>query len=408
MRLLVLTESFDPARGGAERSLFELFRALCRLGLSVEVLANSSPLKEPWLHTLEGPKISRRQGLAAFAARAREFCRQARPDIVHSITPAYGGDVYQPRAGCLPVLFEASLARPAGPLAHRIRRLAFKFNAKRQALLALEKSLIAEGQALVCPVSQTSARHFIQAYRLAPERLQVVFNAVDIIVPGAEEKQRLRAAQRAEWGLKPSEKAALFVGHDFARKGLATAIEAIYLAAVKEKRPWRLLVLGQDSSWPYRRLASRLGVGGLVSFLKPAKSAVPAMLAADLLLLPSRFDPCSRVVLEAMILGRPAATTPQDGASEAIEDHKSGFILKGPDEAEAAARVMAALEDPRLAEAVSLAAQAKAEYLQVSRMARELAGIYEGLLAKKRSGQGAALTGRVNRLACPKAGRLLS
>lgn len=383
MRLLLVTEDFDPARGGAERSLAEMAQALARRGVSVEVLANQSPRREPWLHNLAGPPLRSRRGLLAFARQARDFCQAADYDIVHSITPAYGGDLYQPRAGCLPALFEASINRSASTLSRGLGRLALRYNAKRQALLALERELVTSGRALICPVSRSSAQDFEAHYHLGPDRLAIVFNAVALTPLETGERARLRTEQRGAWQVGQEERVMIFVGHDFARKGLATAIKALHLAAIQKLGPWRLVVLGRNHPAAYLRQAARLKVADRIHWIEEADSAARFMLGADLLALPTFFDPCSRVVLEAMVLGLPAATTPQNGASEIIEPGRSGFILRDPFDAPGLVAAMAALQDPERGRTMSHEAQAQAAYLHIDRLAEEVSRLYERLRQKK-------------------------
>jgi len=383
VRILLISENFDPRRGGAERSLLEMGLALTGLGHRVEVLANRSPLRHDWLHVLDGPSVSRRRGLLRFAERARAFVQGADYDVVHSITPALGGDVYQPRAGCLPALFQAAIERPRTGLARAGRRLALRFNAKRQALLNLERRIIQAGQALVCPVSRASAKTYETFYGLSPDKMEVVFNAVDLKPPRPEERAAWRAEQRRLWGLSDRERVLLFIGHDFERKGLEVVIEALNLAGQRGREAWRLMVVGRDQGGPYFRQAARQGVSRRIRWLDDVTSPVSPMLGADLLALPTFFDPCSRVVLEALILGLPAATTPQNGASEVVDHGRSGFVLNGPRHVEGLVEAMTALEDPGRAAEISRAASAKADWLRPERMAAELTRIYERLPGRR-------------------------
>ncbi len=383
MRVLLLTENFDPARGGSERSLLEMGQALSRLGLEVEVLANESPLNCPWLHTLSGPSISRRHGLLGFARRAQAWIAERDYDLIHSITPAWSGDVYQPRAGCLPALFENSIKRPQHGLDRTMRRLALKINAKRQALLNLERALALQGRGLICPVSRHSAEDFLRHYGLDRDRVRVVFNGVDLQPPEPEKREAWRAEQRALWGVGENEKVLLFVGHDFDRKGLATAIEALGRRVAEGRRRWWLIVVGQDDGAAYFKLAVKRRVAERVRWIGQVKSVVSPMVAADLLALPTFFDPCSRAVLEAMILGLPAATTAQDGAAEAMRHNQSGFILKDARDAAGLLEAMKVIEDEGRAAAVSQAAQAQAAHLHVDRLARELVEVFQEIKNRK-------------------------
>ena len=57
-------------------------------------------------------------------------------------------------------------------------------------------------------------------------------------------------------------------------------------------------------------------------------------LAADVCVLPTYYDPCSRTVLEALSLGVPAITTAYDGAADCIREGEHGFVLESPEAVE--------------------------------------------------------------------------
>ena len=70
--------------------------------------------------------------------------------------------------------------------------------------------------------------------------------------------------------------------------------------------------------------------------------------AADMLLLPTRRDTCSLVVLEALAMGLPVITTLQNGASEVMEDGKQGILLDRGDPAMLADAMAEMLDRERL------------------------------------------------------------
>src|SRR5205814_4802244 len=74
------------------------------------------------------------------------------------------------------------------------------------------------------------------------------------------------------------------------------------------------------------------GVGGDVSYLGEAAKIAEVYKAADFFVLPTRHDPCSLVVLEALAMGLPVITTKQNGAAEIISDGREGFVLESRDD----------------------------------------------------------------------------
>ncbi len=101
--------------------------------------------------------------------------------------------------------------------------------------------------------------------------------------------------------------------------------------------------------------------------------------AADLLLLPSRFDTFSCVVLEALTCGLPVVAYNMKGPKDILHDQVNGFLVETADEM--AGRVVGYLLDPATQYAMKEAALARAaEYRAASIMDRLLsdAGIETG------------------------------
>ena len=88
--------------------------------------------------------------------------------------------------------------------------------------------------------------------------------------------------------------------------------------------------------------------------------------SSDILLLPSRFDTFSCVVLEAMSCGLPVVAYNTKGPRDIIEDGVSGFLAG--DAAEMADRVIGFLSDPLLQPAMKESASRRAEEYQAGRI----------------------------------------
>lgn len=137
-----------------------------------------------------------------------------------------------------------------------------------------------------------------------------------------------REAARAEAGLEPSERfTALFCGHDFERKGLDRAIEA--LAAMRSDA--ELLVVGSSpDETRYRALASDRGVAERVRFLGARSDAAAIFRAADAFVLPTRAEIWGATVVEAMASGTPPVVTSVAGAASAVTTGVNGVVLPEP------------------------------------------------------------------------------
>jgi UDP-glucose:(heptosyl)LPS alpha-1,3-glucosyltransferase len=186
----------------------------------------------------------------------------------------------------------------------------------------------------------------------------------------------LRAASRERFALDDDETVFLFVGHDFVRKGLATAIRALGRLA-GENLPVRLLVVGKGHGLRRcARLARRWGLGDRVQFVGALDDPLPAYAAADALLLPSRHEPFGLVALEAAACGLPVLLSRMVGASELLTDGREGYVLAEPDDDAAWAARMHALLDYRQAARMSAAARRLALQQPWERSCEEVLAVY--------------------------------
>lgn len=162
----------------------------------------------------------------------------------------------------------------------------------------------------------------------------VVDNGVDL----GRVDHRTAAAARADLGL-PAGPAVLCVGRLTRQKGQDMLLDA--WSAILDQVPGATLVLVGDG--PDRAdLAARAGAG--VVFLG-ARDDVPALLAAaDVVVLPSRWEGAALVPLEAMAAARPVVGFDVGGLAEVVGD--GGTVLPPLDVAGLARAVVGYLTDP--------------------------------------------------------------
>jgi UDP-glucose:(heptosyl)LPS alpha-1,3-glucosyltransferase len=197
----------------------------------------------------------------------------------------------------------------------------------------------------------------------------VIYNGVDLDRFHPARAASHRAATRAEAGLTKAEHVLLFAGSGYERKGLATAIEAL-----PRLDGTRLIVIGRGDETRYRRLAARLGLTDRIRWLGLRSDLERWYAAADVLVLPTRYEPFGNVHLEAMASGLPVITTTAAGGAELVEEGKNGAVVS-PDDA---AGVAAAVERLRGENRVALAEAARraAEPYTYGRQAEEFERLY--------------------------------
>jgi UDP-glucose:(heptosyl)LPS alpha-1,3-glucosyltransferase len=157
----------------------------------------------------------------------------------------------------------------------------------------------------------------------------------------------------------------LFCAHGFRLKGLDVAI-----AAVGAVGGAHLLVVGAGDPSPYLNLAAEQGLEGRLTFLGSVADMPQVYRGAGFLIHPSRYDPCSLVVTEALACGLPVIVSARDGASEHVRHGANGYVVADCEDAATFSEHVAVLDDP--AQRATCAAAAAEFRRPWSRVATEL------------------------------------
>ncbi len=122
----------------------------------------------------------------------------------------------------------------------------------------------------------------------------------------------------------------LQLGSGFRVKGVDRSLKAIAALDPALKSKCHYLLIGQDRSAKFVRLASKLGISKQMT-VWPGRDDVPEILqAADLLLHPAYSESAGYVLLEATIAGLPVLTTESCGYAFHIEKAQSGEVSPLP------------------------------------------------------------------------------
>jgi UDP-glucose:(heptosyl)LPS alpha-1,3-glucosyltransferase len=328
----------DPARGGAERYTIDLAAALAARGHSVSLLASSFAQTPAGVHTqeLRAAGLTRVGRYVSFLGSLDRKLTETSYDVVHAMLPVRRCDVYHPHAGVAAEAIASGHLKHDPGLKRSAAQVFNRFNRRRNRFARVERELLtgAAPPIVLCLseyVKATVRKHYPA---LAEDRLETLFNAVDLraLDPAAYTSPR-----------DPEHIVALMVAQDFERKGLREAITA--LSRIDDPR-LILRVVGKPDPSPYRQLARSLGVERRVDFAGPTRDPRPFYAAAEFFVLPTRHDPCSLVVLEALAMGLPVISTRQNGATEIMTDGVHGRILASADDHDALVAAMRELSDP--------------------------------------------------------------
>lgn len=202
---------------------------------------------------------------------------------------------------------------------------------------------------LVAVNSQETGRAFVKAGG-EEEKVRIVYNGFD---PGkASVYDPARAQQlRRELGLGPQPLIGLF-GRLSEWKGQHVFLEAIAAMEGVQAVIVGSALFGQEAyEARIRTLASSLGLDSRVRFLGFRPDVTELMAAMDAVAHTSVVaEPFGRVVVEAMMCGRPVVATRGGGVTEIIRDGETGLLVPPADAPALAAALGRILTDPTLAE----------------------------------------------------------
>ena len=370
MRIAIVRQRYNPF-GGAERFVARALPALERGGAEVTLISRS---EKGWgarhVERVDPFYIGSLWRDWAFARAARRAWRRLGFDVVQSHERIPGCDLYRAGDGVHRRWLE--LRRAAAGL---LERLGMWLNPYHRYVCGAEKRMFEHPRLRAVICNSRMVRDEIQrAFRVAPEKLHVIYSGVDLEHFHPRVAEPLRDAARAELGYRPRDMVFLFVGSGFARKGLDAAIAALKHA---NNEAFRLLVVGRDrDEGRYKNVSQNLKV----MFLGGKEDVRPLYAAADCLILPTRYDPFPNTALEAFAMGLPVIVSSRCGAAEIVEPGVNGWVCE-PDDVAGLARLMhtadQAVRTPRPAQA----ARATAERFGIDGMAGRLADLY-GTLAR--------------------------
>jgi UDP-glucose:(heptosyl)LPS alpha-1,3-glucosyltransferase len=300
------------ATGGVESYLKGLARGLLSEGHRPILLGTGEWPVDQW----PGGEILRLPGKkpGIYAAGVRRLLESGQPrfDLTLSVEKVPGCDLYRTDEGVHAAWLEAR-APHLTPWARFFQRVSPKHREK----LRWEKRLFdPEATRRVISLSERITLDLQKHYGFPTARITLIRNGVDV-KPVPDPSARSEA--RSFLGVADEERIVLFVGTGWERKGLRFAIRAV--EALRDPRV-RLLVAGKG---PRQRYSSPM-----VRFLGPIKDMAPVYAAADVLVVPSIYEPFSLAALEALGAGVPVVTSRVAGVSEVMIPGTHGEVLDSP------------------------------------------------------------------------------
>jgi glycosyltransferase involved in cell wall biosynthesis len=334
--------------GGAERYTVEMAVAAAERGHAVVFAAPTSAGTEPMFAALDCETItpckltvrpsprSRREALWSTGIDLRSaigLIRSVVPDAMHVTLPfpTRAPGVQLAAALCRVPTVVVFQAVPEEVAVSRARRALSSALRTRHTWIA---------------VSEANRRSLERSFGSSPP-IQVIHNGVAVVRPPSEEERAsARAIVTEELNVQTGEPLIVTVGRLEEQKGHRDLIAA--LAGVKgEGRAFNALWAGEGAlrvdlarELEWRGLSDRVHLLG-------NRDDVPRLLAAaDLFVLPSRFEGLSFALLEAMAEATPTIASDAVGNDAVIRHGENGMAFTAGDSAHLQETIIRALDDP--------------------------------------------------------------
>ncbi len=390
MKIAFCYESVLPARGGCETYIADLARRLLADRHEVHLYACRwdeaalpAGIRYHALPAVRGPRFLRPWRFGAACLRA---LAAGTHDVSVGFDKTWGQDVLYPQGGLHSASAEHNLTKYRGRWTRALARVVKAVDLANWSFRRLERrQYLTDPRPLIVVNSHMVRGHFQRYHGVSSRDLHVVRSAIDPKRFPEHDRPRRRLEWRERWALAPTETVALFAAMNYRLKGLEPLLYAVARLFATPAAPFRLLVVGNSDSRAYERLATRLGIAERVRFAGPCRDMRNAYFAADFLVHPTFYDPCSLVVLEALACALPVVTTRANGASELLHPLQEGYVIDDPHDHERLAWSLAQLCDPVRRAACAQAARRTATQWTFEHHYRQLLQVFTAALARKRA-----------------------
>jgi len=246
---------------------------------------------------------------------------------------------------------------------------------------ALLERLAAHWTTKIIAVSEGEREAGLAAKVGRPEQYVVIENAIDL---EAMRTNTQPADLRAELGLRADDFVIGTVGRLTAQKG-QTYLLAAFPEVVAAVPTAHLVLVGRgELRADLEAQAQALGLAGRVVFAGEREDVTAFYDAFDLFVLPSLWEGCPYVLLEAMSRGKATVATRVPGAGDILQKTETGLLVPPGDAPALAAALIELARDASRRQRLGERARALVEErYRIQRLIGEVETLYEGLLGKK-------------------------
>ena len=327
-------EKFSRYAGGAESYALALAASLIENGWDVHLYGEAWDGKPEAavFHKIPVPKyLPAWIKMLLFALKHQKAVKNQGFDVIMGFGNTVYMNVYQSHGGVHWLSTKRKVYSEKSTIKRVIKRLLIILSPKQWMRAWIESAPFrCYPRPRIVAISHMIKSDMESYFTIDGKEIDVVYNGVDISIYNASVRQELRGPLRRKLGIKEDEVVFLFVSYDLKKKGIESLVEAVSRVKERGRHSIRLLVVGGR---PYRSLERQIWkhhVGNEILFTGPVSSIAEYYANSDVFVLPTYYDACSLVLIEAMACGLPSITTTANGAAGIIADGENGYIIPHP------------------------------------------------------------------------------
>jgi glycosyltransferase involved in cell wall biosynthesis len=209
--------------------------------------------------------------------------------------------------------------------------------------------------------SESMRGEVLAAFSLPRDKVIVLPNGIDL---ESFDRHAPAPGERDRYAL-PWEKIVFYAGRHVYDKGVDVLIEAARIL-LSRRGDAKFVVAGDGPMRMHLEwLARSYGLGDKVLFTGrlPDDALYRAMKLADVVVVPSRYEPFGIVVLEAMAAAKPVVASRVGGLNEIVVDGETGLLVPPEDPAALASAIERLLDNPGMAREMGLRGRRRVEEL---------------------------------------------
>jgi UDP-glucose:(heptosyl)LPS alpha-1,3-glucosyltransferase len=383
MKIALAIENFSRHAGGAEAYAVGLAETLVQEGFDVHLyghLWDGEPAGATFHRLRSLPKwIPPSVRLLDFALQHKRMTTTQRFDVILGFGNTLVMNVYQSHGGVHHISNIRKLQAVSNPLLRFLKKLALLSTPKYHTRACIESAPFRMKQRpVIIAISEMVRQDMADYFGINSDEIKLICNGIDYAkfsTPASEGRNSLRK----QWGFD-KEILFLFMAYDFRKKGVRYLVEAAgKLRQNIRAGAFGVVIVGGPPSLQIRRLVTRLDLEDTVVFHGPTTEPERFYHACDVFILPTFYDACSLVVLEAMAAGLPAITTVFNGAAGIITEGKDGLVLQDPRNTDEMGSAMQHFLDPNVLHGASAAAKLTASNYTIERNHHQMIDVFRNM-----------------------------